>query len=485
MESNTLYSLDALSAFRSALYACFSRRADALFELTDAIITGGPLPSPVHLSLEAVHRRGWGSLYAALANGDIHVDQLRTLLAQHPLHLLERECSAHARLGPGCSPMRPVYGVDVSVWPRCDAEASPERGFYYHPSRHSAGQPIVAGWAYQWIAQLGFTRDSWTAPLDVQRVHPDENVHLVAVQQIRHLLSSFGPDQAQGSPLFVFDAGYDPVQLAEEFAKCADSKMATPVSILVRLRSGRCFYADPLSPVECGTGRGTPGGRPRRHGRKFECYNPATWPTPTIEHQCQDAQYGTVRVRGWCGLHPKTQNHPTHGSRQPRPISKGTLVLVEVSRLPRKTREPQVLWLWYAGPDADMMDVELLDLLWRSYVRRFDLEHTFRFLKQTLNWTTPRVRLPEQADRWSWLIAAAYTQLRLARYCVTDQRLPWERSLAADKLTPYRVRRRFWELVVEVGTPAKLPKPCGRSPGRPKGRRSGPARRYPAIKKAA
>jgi hypothetical protein len=31
-----------------------------------------------------------------------------------------------------------------------------------------------------------------------------------------------------------------------------------------------------------------------------------------------------------------------------------------------------------------------LDLLWRSYVRRFDLEHTFRFLKQGMGWTTPR-----------------------------------------------------------------------------------------------
>lgn len=478
MESNARYSLDALGAFRCAFYQCFPRRADALFELTDAIITGGPLPSPVHLSLEAVHRRGWGSLYAALGHGDIQLDRLRALLAQYPLDPLERACSSSA-----CS--RTVYGVDVSVWPRCDAEASPERGFYYHPSRHSAGQPIVAGWAYQWIAQLGFTRDSWTAPLDVRRVHPNENVHVVAVHQIKELLGSFGPAaQAQVSPLFVFDAGYDPVQLAEELTT---SNLATSVSvsILVRLRCGRCFYGDPLSPVECGTGRGTAGGRPRRHGHKFECYNPATWPTPTLEHRCQDAQYGTVRVRGWCSLHPKTQNHPTHGTRQPRPISKGMLVLVEVSRLPRKTREPQVLWLWYAGPDADEPNLDLLDLLWRSYVRRFDLEHTFRFFKQTLNWTTPRVRLPQQADRWSWLILAAYTQLRLARSCVTDQRLPWERPLEAGRLTPYRVRRRFWTLLVEVGTPAKVPKPCGRSPGRPNGQRSGPARRYPAIKKAA
>jgi len=52
---------------------------------------------------------------------------------------------------------------------------STQRGFYYHPSRHSAGQPIVAGWAYQWIARLGFARESWTAPVDVERVPPTKN----------------------------------------------------------------------------------------------------------------------------------------------------------------------------------------------------------------------------------------------------------------------------------------------------------------------
>lgn len=469
--------MKSLYAFRSALHTCFSKRADALFELTDAIITGGSQPSPVHLSLQPQHRRGWGSLYAALRHGCMNTEHLRTLLSDYPLNSLTVVDPRHTKHS------RPVYAVDVSVWSRCDAEASPDRGFYYHPSRHSAGQPIVAGWAYQWISQLGFTRDSWTAPLDVRRVHPNETAYLVAVEQIRSLLShkrknpSIPSSHSEHVPLFVFDAGYEPSQLAEELGSSN-----TCASILVRLRSGRCFYGDPLSPAECGTGLGTPGGRPRRHGHKFECSNPASWPAPSTEHQCQDAQYGNVRVRAWCGVHPKTQSHSTIGTRQPRPISKGTLVLVEVSRLPRKTREPQVLWLWYSGPDADDPD---LDLLWRSYVRRFDLEHTFRFLKQTLNWTAPRVRLPEQADRWSWLVLIAYTQLRLARACVADQRLPWERPLEPGQLTPYRVRRRFWSLLVELGTPAKSPKPCGRSPGRPKGRLSGPAQHHPAIKKAA
>jgi hypothetical protein len=84
-----------------------------------------------------------------------------------------------------------------------------------------------------------------------------------------------------------------------------------------------------------------------------------------------------------------------------------------------------------------------LDLAWRAYVRRFDLEHTIRFCKQTLGWTTPRPRHPEQADRWTWLILACYTQLRLARQVAADARLPWERPRLPTRLSPYRVRRGF------------------------------------------
>ena len=42
-------------------------RRDALFEALDAATTVGPVPSLAYLSVAALHRRGWGSLYAALA----------------------------------------------------------------------------------------------------------------------------------------------------------------------------------------------------------------------------------------------------------------------------------------------------------------------------------------------------------------------------------------------------------------------------------
>jgi DDE superfamily endonuclease len=71
---------DALRAFRRSLYECFHRRRDALFELADAILSAdGAAPSPAHLSLQASHRRGWGSLYAALDRGRIDYKALRKL----------------------------------------------------------------------------------------------------------------------------------------------------------------------------------------------------------------------------------------------------------------------------------------------------------------------------------------------------------------------------------------------------------------------
>jgi hypothetical protein len=62
--------------------------------------------------------------------------------------------------------------------------------------------------------------------------------------------------------------------------------------------------------------------------------------------------------------------------------------------------------LWSSKTGATDTDV---DRAWQAFLRRFDLEHTFRLFKQTLGWTKPRLREPEAADRWTWLIIGAHT----------------------------------------------------------------------------
>jgi hypothetical protein len=194
----------------------------------------------------------------------------------------------------------------------------------------------------------------------------------------------------------------------------------------------------------------------------------------------EDAPSGQVPVRAWHPLHAIPQTHSKRGTGGPRPLMRGTLLLVEGAQLPKHTRVPKHLWVWWHAPERPN-----LPLVWRADVARFLLEHPFRLVKHVLKWTLPRGRHPEQADRWTWLVVLASTQLRLARPLVSDSRFPWENPVAQGKLTPYRVRRAFPSLLGPLPVLTNVPNPWGRSPGRPKGRLSGPAPRSPAVKKAA
>ena len=100
----TTSSFEALTNFRQQMYQLFMRRRDALFELTDALPTTGPLLSPAHLSLAAAFQRGWGSVYDALVDGQIEDQAIERLLSRHRQYQQKQETSSawHAK-GPGCS----------------------------------------------------------------------------------------------------------------------------------------------------------------------------------------------------------------------------------------------------------------------------------------------------------------------------------------------------------------------------------------------
>jgi hypothetical protein len=140
------------------------------------------------------------------------------------------------------------------------------------------------------------------------------------------------------------------------------------------------------------------------------------------------------------------------------------------------------VWLWSSATGVTPAHI---DRLWQAYLRRFDLEHTFRLFKQTLGWTAPRLRDPAAADRWTWLIITAHTQLRLARDLTDDLRRPWERPAPTGRLTPARVHRGFRNLRRRLTQPAGAPKPGKAGPGRPPGSTNrSPATRHDVGKTA-
>lgn len=73
--------LNTFNTFRHAIYACFQRSADVLFEITDALLTETVARSLPELSLSPFFRRLWGSLYQALQEGQLDRAELRSVLA--------------------------------------------------------------------------------------------------------------------------------------------------------------------------------------------------------------------------------------------------------------------------------------------------------------------------------------------------------------------------------------------------------------------
>jgi hypothetical protein len=76
--------LERLRGFRHSLYECLDARADALFELADAVLcTDHAVTSLVQLCLEPESTRGHGALYDALSAGRID-EWFFCLLASEP-----------------------------------------------------------------------------------------------------------------------------------------------------------------------------------------------------------------------------------------------------------------------------------------------------------------------------------------------------------------------------------------------------------------
>jgi hypothetical protein len=399
-----------LARFRQEFYQCLSRRADALFELADAVLCAeGPVRSLPGLSLLAEHRRGHGGLYAGLAHGRVDIARLRRAVIAGPL--------------PRAADGRLVLAVDITCWLRPEAHTRPQRILCHTYGRGKDTHVMVPGWPYSVVAALETGRSSWTAPLDIHRLAPGDDAATVTATQLRRVVTDFITAghwrTGDHDILIVADAGYDGPRLAFMPADL-------PVAVLVRMRSDRVLRR-PAPPHTPGTM-----GRPRRHGGEFVFGDPATWGTPDITTHTGTRLYGPATARAWNRLHPRlTHRTAWTGHAGKLPILEGTLVRLEVDRLPSGAI-PKPVWLWHSHVD---LDAGIVDVLWQAFLRRFDIEHTFRLFKQTLGWTCPKLRTPEQADRWSWLIIAAYTQLRLARRLAADLRHPWERPAPPDRLS--------------------------------------------------
>ena len=146
-----------LKQIRQQVYDCFERGADALFNLADALLCESQAQSLPELSLSACFQRQWPSVYEALEDGRINVEQLRAIWV-HAL-LCER------------TENEPIWiAVDASNIERPWAPTSADRGMIHLSNLPLVDKPISVGWQFSHVVLLPEQASSWTPILDQQRI---------------------------------------------------------------------------------------------------------------------------------------------------------------------------------------------------------------------------------------------------------------------------------------------------------------------------
>ena len=419
-------SVDTLVQFRHDIYIRLGNGRAALFDLMDAVLTTRSISSFVELTLSPVFRRQWPSLYAALQDGRPYRPNL--------MH----ECAQHI---PPSEPI--VIAGDHTAWPRLHARPLEDRTYEHQPQVISGGKPITIGQGYSTIAWVPEAEGSWALPLLHERISSLENPLTKAANQLGQVCADI-----EGHILFLGDSEYGSAPFLKQTAALSCDK-------LLRLRPNRVLYHAPAPYKGFG--------RPAKHGEKFKLKDPGTWDEAQENITVEDPKLGCLRVRRWDTLHFKqASEHPF------------TLILVE--RLDEPKSKP--LWLIWNGKGTLK-----LSQVWQQYLRRFAIEHWYRFVRQRLHWTTPQLATPEKMETWSTLMPLLTWQLWLARNVVVDSSLPWQKPMT--KLTPGRIAHSFAPLLATIGSPAPAPKPRGKSPGWPPGTTRNKRPRYCVVKKGS
>jgi len=419
-----------LRAFRQAAYERLGKARDATFELTDAVLLTRNAYSLADLSLCPVFRRKWPSIYEALQDSRPQRQKLMKLyIEQIPVSV------------------RPILAGDHTIWPRPEAVTLQERTIEHCCTAVPGNRPIGIGQGYSTIAWIPEESGSWALPLRHERITSWQTPIEKAAWQLRQVCGVLPV-----RPISLWDCEYG---CASFVLKTAD----IPADKLMRLRSNLCLWTAP--PSYGGKGR------PRKHGQKFKLNDSSTWGEADEHLEVDDSKLGLLRIRLWSNLHfLRAASHP--------------MQLLRVERIePRRAgRLAKPLWLAWMGEKMPP-----LGQLWQLYLRRFGVDHWYRFAKQRLHWTLPKLSTPKQCERWSDLMPLLSWELWLARDIVTDNPLPWHKPI--DTLTPGRVAQAFAGVLAAIDTPAQAPKQRGKSPGWPPGQTRQPRTRYPLVKKGS
>lgn len=405
--------------FRQQYSGCFLKRRDAMCSLVEAVKQTSPLNSFVELSLAPTFRHQWHSIYA-ITDAKIDVERLNLLcLAQVP----PRESL--------------YYALDVMNVRRAESETLKERMVCHGAKREAFGKGVVLGLPYSLLVFTENANSSWAMTVNSERVKPDETAVEVAVKQIEWLFEN----KSEAETSVGLDGGYGNVGF---FLGLKGKK----VFAVARMRNDRTMYRRPKR-------RASGRGNQAKYGEKFKFNEPESWGEAEEIIEFEDEKHGQVRIEKWSHLR----------FRVAKEVVEIKVMRSQIHLEREKPNKPR----WY-GIHNETEEKTELKRCYETVKHRWTIEPSNRFRKERLYAESPKFREAESSDKWLKISQIVEWETYLWRENAKDERMPWQKELSEEKLTPGRVLKSLAKNLMKVGefSPEVLSR--GNSKGWEKGR---------------
>lgn len=476
MLSHSLQScIDSARTFQKELLNLFSNKSYISLQLVEACAYALKPTSVVELSQEAPFERSYSTINKVLdsfGKASLVIEEvnengaIKTVQSIDPIifseitkpfsslfvKMLPEEINRKFRL----------FALDVTPIPRVHAHTLDDRSYVYQANQ--IGVPVTIGVEASVVTYLpehSAKEANWQLPISIERVSTDTTACKVASDQLQ-LLNELTPGDSRLT-VIVADTAYGSLNPHSENQV-----------VIARGRTDRQGRRPVKDEQIVPAGKG----RPRKYEpgiiRFIEDLPPGTEGGSDEESEYVDTiknQSVDVLLNRWNDVHVEGHSELVD------------VVKVEVFAKNdyTKTLFPPLLLILSGKRRREITALES----YQSYRRRFDIEHFFRFSKQSLLFASYQTPDLDHQISWWWFCFMAYWLLYHVRHMAEGNTRPWYKEKEANKPAgPGKVKRLFAiKIFPLLGSPCPSPINREKSRGREYGTRLRKRERKKVVKK--
>ena len=439
-----------LKYFRHNLFQNIPKKASCVLNLLDALCADGRrAKSIVELSTSKYFQRNYCSVTRAITDGLPSIDWSSSL-------------SMVSRAGNSSTPYR-RFVLDVTPLSRSHSLKLKDRSCVYSPNPTPGNKPITIGHQYSVLAELpegkGMERKNWVLPRSCERVSSSANGSVLGMKQMKEVQKQLEIEKQR--ILTIGDRAYGSKECLVEI------DLETQVH-LCRARNNRVVWGKFKQEDWDKKKRGGQ----QHYGKKMHLAKPETYlpagGSSQFEYQTHSGKRIQVQAQYWESMLYRSSKKVEYvGHEHEFRLMKFQLL--------KESGEPlfsRPLWLIALGDWREEVSIEEY---FYHYQDRYDIEHFFRFGKNTLLLDKYQTCDVDHEENWWRFVCLAYQQLSLAKELVEDCPQDWEKYLPvyqeskSSLSSPSQTQRAFSKVLDQIGSPARPPFKSKGGKGRQKG----------------